>query len=404
MAVLLTLVMVTCLPFSLKLGASAAQCHHLTTMTLHHHHPIQASTFARVGLAMYVLLIIYASWFPFTGWHSNGLSPFAYLFASLPHYWTAFDVLTNVFGYAPLGLLIVFALYPVVRGAYAVALALACAALLSGTMEAVQTFLPTRVSSNLDFLTNTVGALAGAIAGALLTPKFLERSRFLQYRRRWFVREAGRGFVVIALWPLAQVYPQGYLFGHGQLTPILSSWLSDWLDTSIDLGAILRRGAELSPEQYWLSEAIMTACGLTGALLTLLFLLRKDAPSGSLTSLLVICALAVKAMASALFFTPANAFVWLTPGAQGGLLFGTAMVFGLAFAPPVAQRRIAVIMLLTSLLVVNIVPANPYFVATLQSWVQGKFLNFNGAAQFLSLFWPFFSLWFLLHSVHRQKE
>jgi hypothetical protein len=34
-------------------------------------------------------------------------------------------------------------------------------------------------------------------------------------------------------------------------------------------------------------------------------------------------------------------------------------------------------------------------VATLQTWVQGKFLNFNGAAQFLSLLWPFFAVWFL---------
>ncbi|HEY8102653.1 MAG TPA: VanZ family protein [Burkholderiaceae bacterium] len=374
-------------------------------MTTHHHHrPIQASTFARVGLVMYLLLIIYASWYPFVGWHSNGLSPFAYLFAPLPHYWTVFDVVTNIIGYAPFGIFVVFALYPAVRGVYAVALAAVCSVLLSGTMEAVQTFLPTRVSSNLDFLTNIGGAIAGAIIAAMLTPKLLERSRFLQYRRRWFLREAGRGFVVIGLWPLAQIYPQGYLFGHGQLIPILSSWLSDWYATSIDLGAILRQGVELSPEQYWLSEAIMTACGLTGALLTLLCLLRKNAPTALLATLLMISALAVKAMASALFFAPENAFAWLTPGAQGGLLFGTAMVFGLAFAPPVAQRRIAAVMLVISLLVVNIVPANPYFVVTLQTWVQGKFLNFNGAAQFLSLFWPFFALWFLLHSVHRQKE
>ncbi|MGZ5779554.1 MAG: VanZ family protein [Burkholderiaceae bacterium] len=372
---------------------------------MHHvHHPLQASTFARVGLVMYLLLIIYASWYPFVGWHSNGLSPFAYLFAPLPHYWTVFDVVTNIIGYAPFGVFVVFALYPAVRGVYALALAAVCGLLLSGTMEAVQTFLPTRVSSNLDFLTNIGGAIAGAMIGVMLTPKLLERSRFLQYRRRWFLREAGRGFVVIGLWPLAQIYPQGYLFGHGQLIPILSSWLSDWYATSIDLGAMLRHGVELSPEQYWLSEAIMTACGLTGALLTLLCLLRKNAPSALLAALLMVSALTVKAMASALFFAPENAFAWLTPGAQGGLLFGTAMVFGLAFAPPIAQRRIAVIMLVISLLVVNIVPANPYFVVTLQTWVQGKFLNFNGAAQFLSLFWPFFALWFLLHSVHRQKE
>lgn len=374
------------------------------TMTAPHIlHPQQASTFARVGVAMYALLIIYASWYPFVGWHNNGLSPFTYALAPMPHYWTVFDVVTNIIGYAPFGILMVFALYPKLRGAQAVTLAIAAGVLLSGTMEAGQTFLPTRVSSNLDFLTNIGGTCVGAVAGFYLTPKFLERSRFLLYRRRWFLRDAGRGFVVLGLWPLAQIYPQAYLFGHGQILPIVSGWLTELTSTSIDLGALLRRSSALSPEQYWLSEAIMTACGLTGALLTLLILLRNNAPSGRLTLLLFGAAVAVKALASALFFAPENAFAWLTPGAQGGILFGLAMLFGLAFAPPVAQRRIAVGMLLISLLVANIVPANPYFIVTLQTWVQGKFLNFNGAAQFLSLFWPFFALWFLLHSMHQQK-
>jgi hypothetical protein len=40
-------------------------------------------------------------------------------------------------------------------------------------------------------------------------------------------------------------------------------------------------------------------------------------------------------------------------------------------------------------------------VATLQTWVQGKFLNFNGAAQFLSLLWPFFAVWFLWLPSHK---
>jgi hypothetical protein len=47
--------------------------------------------------------------------------------------------------------------------------------------------------------------------------------------------------------------------------------------------------------------------------------------------------------------------------------------------------------------VVNVVPANPYFADTMSTWVQGKFLNFNGAAEFLSELWPWMALWFLLH-------
>jgi hypothetical protein len=37
------------------------------------------------------------------------------------------------------------------------------------------------------------------------------------------------------------------------------------------------------------------------------------------------------------------------------------MLAGLAFAPQVAQRRLAVVTLVLSLVVVNTIPANPYF-------------------------------------------
>jgi hypothetical protein len=53
-------------------------------------------------------------------------------------------------------------------------------------------------------------------------------------------------------------------------------------------------------------------------------------------------------------------------------------------------------------MLLNVLPSNPYFLSTLSEWVQGKFLNFNGAAQFLSLFWPAFALWILLQPTQRQ--
>jgi len=371
---------------------------------LHQHHPIQASTFARVGVVMYMLLIVYASLYPFSGWIDNGLPPFGYLVGPRPQYWTYFDVVTNIIGYVPFGALVVFALYPRLRGLGAALIAIASGLLLSGTIEAAQNFLPARFPSNIDLLTNFFGACIGAVVAVWLTPKFLERSRFLRYRHKWFLRDAGRGMVVIGLWPLAQIYPQGYLFGNGQFLLILSGWLSELSSSDIDIAAMIRSGAELAPAQYWLAEAVLSACGLTGALLTFLVLLRKNVPSAQLTVLLITAALVVKTLASALFFTPANAFAWLTPGALGGLLFGGAMLFGLAFAPAVAQRRIAMLMLMVSLLVVNLIPVNPYYVVTMQTWVQGRFLNFNGAAQFLSSFWPFLCLWFLLHPAHKQKQ
>lgn len=366
----------------------------------------RTSPIVRAALLAWLLLIIYASWYPFTGWRDNGLPLLAFLNLVKQRYWTGFDVGVNIAGYVPFGMLLVLSMYPRIRGVWAVLLAALAGVLTTGTMEAVQNFLPTRVPSNLDFITNAGGCLLGAILGALVAPGLLDRSRLFQLRRRWFAPHASQGLVLVALWPLAQVYPQPYLFGHGQVLPMVSNWLSSWFDTEIDLVALLRPGSDtMSVEQYWLSETIITACGMTGAALTLMCLVRRGAPRFWLMIALLATALVVKAFASSLLFRPDNALVWVTPGAEGGFLIGLIMLSGLVFAPQVAQRRLAVVTLVLALIVVNTIPVNPYFSSTLQGWVQGKFLNFNGAAELLSLSWPFFALWFLLlpsHKLNRQ--
>ncbi|PFH09499.1 VanZ family protein [Collimonas sp. PA-H2] len=364
-----------------------------------------ASSFARVSLLIYLLLIIYASWYPFAGWRDLGLSAFAYLRAPLPHYWTVFDVWTNVAGYLPLGMLMVLSLPRSRRWSpyWAVLLASAAGVLISGSMEAAQTFLPTRVASNLDLMTNSIGALLGAVLGAILRPRFGPDSRLLQLRERWFNREASQGMVVVALWPLAQIYPLSHLFGFGQVTSMLSTWLSDLLEQPVDLQGWITNDFQFSADQYWLTETIITACGLTGAALTFLILLRQQAPKLPLSLLLVFLTLMLKTLATALLFAPDNALVWLTPGSFGGLLIGGLMLSGLAYAPQRAQRRLAALTLIITLLLVNIMPDNPYYTETLQTWTQGKFLNFNGVAQFLALLWPFCTLWFLFHPMHKRR-
>jgi VanZ family protein len=364
----------------------------------------RASPVSRAALLAYLLLIVYASWFPFSGWRSSGLSPFAFLTLQMPRWWTGFDVMVNIVGYMPFGALIVLALHPAVRGMWAVLVAALVGLLVSGTMEIVQNYLPTRVPSSLDLLTNAGGCLAGALLGAWFAPMLLDRSRLYLLRRRWFAPHASQGLVLVALWPLAQVYPQNYLFGNGQILPLLSEWLSEWLDTDIDLVTMLRGDVPMSVEQYWLSETIITACGMTGAALTLLCLTRRGAPRLPLMLSLVGVGLVVKTLASSLFFAPDNALAWITPGAEGGFLIGLIMLAGLAFAPQEAQRRLAVVTLVLALIVVNTIPANPYFVSTLQAWQQGKFLNFNGAAQFLDMAWPVLALWFLLLPSHRLNR
>ncbi len=362
------------------------------------------SAFARVSLLVYTLLIVYASWYPFSGRRDLGIKPFDYLWARLPYYWTGFDVWTNVVGYAPLGLLLVLAMHPHLRPWLAVLPATLAGVLLSACMEAGQTYLPTRVPSNLDLLTNAMGVALGALLGATCSRSFLYESRFLLVRQRWFPAEASRGLAVAGLWPLALIYPQNHLFGLGNLVPPLSGFFSDLLDTPIDLATTWLNNAQLSAEQYWLADVIVTACGLTGAALLLLQLLRRQAPRRRLLALYVLACIAAKSLACALFFAPQNAFVWISPSAVGGIMLGTMMIAGLSWAPPTAQRRVAALALILSLVVTNAVPANPYYLSTLETWVQGKFLNFDGAAQFLSVIWPFLALWFLYHPAHRKQS
>ena len=100
------------------------------------------SPLARGACAVYALLLLYSGLAPWRGWRDLGVAPLAYLTAPVPRHLTNFDLLVNVLGYVPLGALVVFALHPRARGVVAVLMALVAGALISGTIEALQTFLP----------------------------------------------------------------------------------------------------------------------------------------------------------------------------------------------------------------------------------------------------------------------
>jgi hypothetical protein len=46
---------------------------------------------------------------------------------------------------------------------------------------------------------------------------------------------------------------------------------------------------------------------------------------------------------------------------------------------------------------------DPYFAQTLQSWEQGRFIRFNGLAQWLGWLWPFAALVYVLLRVSRRE-
>ncbi|MCX5541749.1 VanZ family protein [Paraburkholderia sp. CNPSo 3076] len=369
--------------------------------------PRQASTLSRQALALYTALIVYGSWYPFTGWRSLGLSPFAYLGDPWPRYWTVFDIVTNVLGYMPFGALVVLAAWPRWRGFLAVLLAAIAGTLLSGVMEAVQTWLPTRVASNLDLASNALGALLGALVAAPATGALLERGFLRRLRFRWFERDAAVLMVLAALWPFATMYPTPRLFGLGEwaraLWQRLDGSMQDavlaWTPAAWHLRSLPDMLAARLPDSGW--EAIVTTLNLFGAAAFATLPMRSRAPRARLVIALIVVTLVVKVGATFLQSQSGLIFDWATPGALAGLVWGTLLAFLALRLPRAVRAAAATLALAVALVFVNVLPVNPYFDVVLADWRQGRYLHFNGLARWLAWTWPWAALAWTAFSLER---
>lgn len=340
------------------------------------------SSLARYLYGAYALLVIYASLHPFSGWSDTGVPVFAFLDAPLPRYITAFDIATNIVGYVPLGLLGVLALYPRLRGARAVGASLVLSVLVSLSMEALQTYLPSRIPSNLDLASNAAGALAGAIAGGALTRRLLRDGGLQALRYRLF-RPGGRtdlGLVLLGLWLLSQLSPETLLFGNGDLRALFQT-----------------PGGELHHARVFIrAEAAVAGANTLAVCLFLSILVRYGQPLRPLMFAVLAFALLVRSFAHGVLFGAEDALLWLTPGAMYGVAAGAAVAaIAAGFSPPV-RTALAGLSLMTATVVVNLAPENPYLAMFLAEWRQGHFLNFTGLTRVVSALWPFAALAWLL--------
>lgn len=344
----------------------------------------RSSPLARGACVVYALIVLYAGLAPWRGWRDLGLDAFAYLTAPIPRHVTAFDLTVNVLGYMPFGALVVLALHPRVRGGIAVLAAVAAAALLSGTVEALQTYLPRRVPSNIDLATNTFGALAGALIAAPLTASLIDRGRLADLRLRWFDRRASALLLLTALWPLVQLSPEPMLFGSGDLREPLGAVVAALGGTwpALDPSAF-------GPAEFVLAEAFVVAAKLLAVGLAFAATMRGEAPRVPLLLALLGSALALKALAHGTLFGPERALAWVTPGAVGGLSLGTLTLLAASAGPLRWRPRFALVALLAALVAINLVPVNPYYLVTMQGWRPGALLNFNELTGWLATLWPY---------------
>ncbi len=360
---------------------------------------------SRYALAIYTLIVIDASLYPFSGWRDLGLAPFGYLAADWPPRVLPFDMLANALGYAPLGFLAGLSLHPRVRPWLLVLGALAYCLLWSLGIEAAQTYLPARVASKADVACNAMGGLLGALAAGRFARPLLDTGRLRVWRARWFASDASRGLVLVIVWFAALIYPETLTLGTGGL---LKAFDPAWAEV---LASIFGLTGVADPDsiavRFQWAEGVVSAAGMVGAGVLFVNLQRETARWTVRLLLLagfVAITIGVKTFAHAFLFEEFDGLLTLAPGARLGMLAGSALLM-LAWLLPMRVRwALGIAALVGAVVLVNVVPDNPYANPVPLAWTRGRLMNFFGLAKGLNLAWPYFALgYYLRHRQHRGR-
>lgn len=349
---------------------------------------------------VYAGLIVYASLYPFADWRNQGIAPWDFLLAPWPRYWTGFDVGANVVGYIPLGFLLALSALRTGRAAKAIRLATLVAGLLSLVMETSQSYLPARVPSNIDWGLNVLGACLGAVVASLLE-MWGAIDRWSRFRERWFLPDARGALVLLALWPMALLFPAAVPLGLGQVFERLEAALAEYLLDTPFLEWLPVRDLDLEP----LVPGAELVCVMLGLLIPCLLgfcVIRSKARRTVFVGAVVLAGVGATALSAAMSYGPAHAWAWLDLPVQVGLAAGGVLALVLL---PVPSRVSAALMLLALgvyLSVLNQAPTSAYFAQTLQTWEQGRFIRFHGLAQWLGWLWPYAALLYVVTRVWAQ--
>lgn len=333
-----------------------------------------------------VLVVVYASLYPFEDWRNQDIPPWSFVDAPWPKRLSILDLSSNVLGYAPLGFwLSLAALRSGLSRVPSLLLALLASCALSFVMESLQSFLPVRVPSSVDWLSNSVGGLLGGLLAVVL-----ERRGWLyhwaQFRRQWLTPDASASLVLIALWPFALLFPVSVPLGLGQvLERLRGTLLQDfphwqWLQQMPPDGFF----QTLSPRM----EMVCVALGLLVPALLGLSVVRQLGQRLKVVLAVVLMAVLANVLSAALTYGPEHALYWFNPQVFGGLAVGALLSL---LAIKLSKRWLLSLMLLSQVLLlmwVNQLNTSAYFAQTLQTWEQGRFIRFHGLTQWLNWLWP----------------
>lgn len=335
----------------------------------------QSRHFAQFMFCAFLVAAIYASLWPFTGWAMTPHHPLAYLGGP---FWTGlrkWDVVLNFAGYFPLGF---FAVLVLVERHQRAAAVIATVLVLGGfslTMEALQTYLPRRTPSLGDLVVNTLGALAGAVAGLAAAPWVASQGGVRGIRDRLFVEGARGDFalVLVGVWWFALLAPRTTLFGTGDIRPYRLA--------TIQFG--------LAPELFMRVEVAVCALSVIGIALLLRAISHSAARLTTVFLGVVAGGLLVRSTGFALFWDLGMAFSWATPGALTGLAIGVPVgLFALHVSPDIA-RWAAIAAFVSTIATINLTPPNPQLWLKLRGVRASELSSLSLISRNAAMLWPF---------------
>ena len=347
-------------------------------------------------------LIVYASWFPFSGWRwPSGTDPWTLLRLPWPRWHDTFDIVSNLLGYGPLGVLLVLVRSDRPRDALAALRdATALAALLSYTLEVGQHLLPLRVPSSLDWLLNTAGAAAGAACGL-----WLARTDTLAWVHRtaelWFAQRSRSGLTLLVLWPIGLLFPTPVALGLGQVWERVREALRQAFgDAAAEpLLRWLEAGPPPATRLSPAAEMVAVALGLLGPCLMTYSMARPGLRRIGLVMGATALGFGLTTLSTALNFGPQHALAWCTASSLGGLALGCVLALLMLGSGRRTAAGIALVVVTAGVGLVAQAPADPYFAASLHGWEQGRFIRFHGLAQWVGWLWPYLATLWLLRQI-----
>jgi VanZ family protein len=355
-----------------------------------------------------VLLVLYASLYPFSDWRwPPGRAVVDLLMLPWPPWRDPFDLWANLLGYLPLGWLLAIALRSrLTSSLMSLAMAVLIAASGSYLVEAAQNFLPGRHPSAKDWAMNTLGAALGATL-ALLLRRLGPAHRWAWLRERWLVPQSGGAIALLSLWPLALLYPTPLPLGLGQIADKLRDgllWVTEGVTWAQPANEWLQSGAGTPGQLSPAGEGLAIALGLFGPCMLGYAVARPGVPRLLLSLGAALVATSTMTLSALLNYGPQHAAGWLTvatPPAMAGAVFAS---LALATVPRRVACGLALMALAGSLALVAQVPSDPFFALNLQAWEQGRWVRFHGVTQWVGLLWPYVAMAWLLRRLARPDD